>query len=255
MVKNWNPLLYQDTQRYQFEYGENLINELLKPQCGETILDLGCGTGQLTKIIFDKGSQIIGIDNSPTMINQALKNFPKLEFVVANGADFKFSNFFDAVYSHATLHWILEANKVIDCIAHCLKPGGRFVAQFDGKGSLAKVLAAADAAIQKIAGTKIKREKLFYFPSIDEYSTLLESYGFEVSYAALLNHTTKLEEGKNGLNSWINTFGHGLFPNMEKELVKRVIALMEDMLMPVLYKNGDWYVDYKRIRILAFKLS
>ncbi len=253
MIKNWNPSLYQATQRYQFEYGKNLINELLKPQHRETILDLGCGTGQLTKIISDKGSQVIGIDNSPKMINQALKNFPKLEFVVANGTDFKFPNFFDAVYSHATLHWILDANKVIDCIAHCLKPGGRFVAQFDGQGSLVKVMAASDAAIQKIAG--VKREKLFYFPSIGEYSTLLESYGFEVSYTALLDHTTKLEEGKNGLNSWINTFGHGLFPDIEKELVKRVIALMEEILTPVLYKNGDWYVDYKRIRILAYKVS
>ena len=75
----------------------NLI-EILSPKPGELILYLGCGTGQLTQTIADANTTVIGIDNSPAMIAEALKNYPQLEFEVADAKNFTFSELFDAVF-------------------------------------------------------------------------------------------------------------------------------------------------------------
>ena len=69
--------------------GEDLV-ELLKPQPGERILDLGCGTGYLTSIIAASGADVVGIDNSMEMVTKAKTEYPQLEFQVQNATDFHF---------------------------------------------------------------------------------------------------------------------------------------------------------------------
>src|SRR4051812_7572417 len=101
----WNPELYDDKHAFVFQYGEDVL-ELLTVKAGERILDLGCGTGHLTKQIQDSGADVIGIDASPEMIAQAKENFPEVNFSVADGTNFHFDEPFDAVFSNATLHWI-----------------------------------------------------------------------------------------------------------------------------------------------------
>ena len=61
------------------------------------ILDLGCGTGQLTAEIAASGAQVVGLDSSPEMLGQARQNYPHLKFVLADATDFRFEEPFDAV--------------------------------------------------------------------------------------------------------------------------------------------------------------
>src|SRR5579859_826237 len=200
---NWNPALYDQKHAFVFEYGKSIIS-LLEPQPGELILDLGCGTGHLSKSIAESGARVIGIDNSPNMVETARKNYSGIEFLVASAQDFSFPYSFDAVFSNATLHWVTEAERAASSIAACLRAGGRFVAEFGGKGNVAHIITATEQSLEELLGMRV--ESGWYFPSLGEYATLLEKHGLAVCSALLFDRPTKLEEGENGLRNWIMMF-------------------------------------------------
>lgn len=225
----WDPGLYDSTHHYVFDYGKNLV-EVLAPQPGESILDLGCGTGHLTQQIAETGASVLGIDQSPEMIAQARQNYPKLAFQLASATTFRSERLFDAVFSNATLHWVLEAEAAIRTIRLALKPGGRFVAEFGGKGNIASVVQSAG-------------RNPWYFPGIGEYASLLERHGLEVTQASLFDRPTKVE-GEQGLREWVGMFYK---PPLDNDVISR----MESELKPRLFRDGHWFIDYRRLRIIA----
>src|SRR5919199_514511 len=132
----WDAALYTGKHSFVYGYGRDLVS-LLGPRPGERILDLGCGTGQLTKAIADAGARVVGIDSSRGMVEAARAQYPDLEFVEADARSFSFPRAFDAVFSNAVLHWVLEAESVARRVSGSLRPGGRFVAGFGGTGDRA----------------------------------------------------------------------------------------------------------------------
>ena len=154
--KQWDANLYQNHHAFVWKYGVNLI-EILSPKPGERILDLGCGTGQLTNQIAAAEAEVIGIDNSPTMITQASQNYPNIQFQVADARNLTFSKTFHAVFSNAVLHWIKPPEAVVSCVWEALKPGGRFVAEFGVQGNIVTILDAINRMI-KDRGYPIKEE-------------------------------------------------------------------------------------------------
>lgn len=124
-MNQWNVGLYEQKHGYVWKYGTDIL-KTLSPQAKERILDLGCGTGQLTAEIAQSGAEVIGLDSSKAAIAQAQINYPQIEFQVANGADFQFERPFDGVFSNAALHWIQPPEAAASCIWQALKSGGRF---------------------------------------------------------------------------------------------------------------------------------
>ena len=246
MLQNtWNPTLYEGKHAFVWKYGEDLLN-LLFPQPGEKILDVGCGTGQLAAKIAANGTIVTGIDASAAMVEKAKLNYPNLEFVVADARSFQFNTSFDAVFSNATLHWIPEPEAVINSIYRALKPGGRFIAEFGGKGGIKLI---TDALYQAI---EIKSSQSWYFPSIGEYATMLEQQGFDVIYAVLFDRPTPLEHAA-GMANWIQMFASRFLTGLSEEEQTQVIQAIEDRLKPTLYHDGKWWADYRRIRVVAHR--
>src|SRR5215472_3101278 len=104
---HWNSKLYQESHSFVWQYGQDVL-KLLAPQAGERILDLGCGTGQLTADIARSGAEVLGVDYSAEMIAGARKNFPAIRFEVAEASCLGFEEAFDAVFSNAVLHWVRD---------------------------------------------------------------------------------------------------------------------------------------------------
>lgn len=248
----WDPTLYDQKHAFVFNYGRELL-QLLAPQPGERILDLGCGTGRLTTAIAESGARVTGLDSSPEMIAAAARAYPHLEFVLGDARDFAFTHAFDAVFSNATLHWIPDCAPVAACVAAALKTGGRFIAEFGGKGNVARVVGALRQALEE-HGQNVASEP-WYNPSLGEFSLLLEQHRLEVRSAALFERMTELEESEQGLRNWIAMFRGGFFHNMEENLKQRIIARIEDLLRDELWRDGRWFVDYRRLRAVAYKLS
>jgi trans-aconitate methyltransferase len=249
---NWNTDLYEDKHAFVWQYGENLL-QLLNPQPGELILDLGCGTGQLTEKIAQTGAEVIGIDNAPAMIEKARKNYPHIYFDVANAVNFQVEQPLDAVFSNAALHWVKPPNQAVTSIYQALKPGGRFVAEFGGKGNVNAIAQALSQALEVMGITKSQTLNPWYFPSIGEYTTLLEQQGFDVIYATLIARPTPLADGEAGLANWIQMFASAFLVELSVEQQIQVIRSVEDSLKPTLYQTGTWIADYRRIRIFAIK--
>jgi trans-aconitate methyltransferase len=246
---NWNPSLYQEKHAFVFEYGKGVL-ALLDPASGERILDIGCGTGQLTKAIADSGATVVGIDASPSMIESARANFPNLEFLVADAADFSFAEPFDAVFSNAALHWVRRAEEAARCIAAALKSGGRLVAEFGGRGNGESVSQAIQQTVKEMLNMEVHHQ--WFFPSIGEYASLLEKYGLEVGQASLFDRPTKLE-GEEGMRNWVRMFCGAMFKEVPEELQDEALRRIEAKLRSKLYVEGSWFVDYRRLRIVARK--
>jgi trans-aconitate methyltransferase len=138
MNTNWDAKQYQQRHSYVFQYGQAVL-DLLAPQKGERILDLGCGSGQLTAAIADAGATVIGIDSSPEMLAEARAHYRAVEFRLGDAADFAMESPVDAVFSNAVLHWVKNAAGAAACIARVLKPSGRFVVEFGGQGTFSQL--------------------------------------------------------------------------------------------------------------------
>ena len=248
--RQWDPALYDQKHSFVFEYGRSLV-ALLDPKPGERILDLGCGTGQLTKAIADAGAEVVGIDSSANMIGTARAQYPGLAFEQADAADFSFPYSFDAIFSNAVLHWILDAESVVRCVARSLQTGGRFVAEFGGKGNVAEIANALRITLREY-GHEDERP-WWYYPTIAQYATLLEKHGLETTFATLQDRLTKLEDGPAGLRNWIEMFKGELLSEIGADRKDQILTGVEKKLRSTLFRDGSWHADYRRLRIVAFK--
>jgi trans-aconitate methyltransferase len=248
----WDANLYDDKHSFVFQYGESVL-ELLGVKPGERVLDLGCGTGHLTKKIWEEGAEVIGMDASPEMIAQAKGNYPALDFMVGNGAGFSFDQPFDAVFTNAALHWIHDADGVIKSVHSVLKPGGRFVGEFGGKGNNQLMMAAAATVLKAHGYLNGEFVLPWYFPSTAEYATRLEAGGFRVTFATHFDRPTLLQDGREGIAKWFKMFGDSIFKTVPANELLQILDEITDLLQPTNEVDGQWYADYKRLRFIALK--
>jgi len=243
----WDAERYEGKHSYVWQFGAGLM-DVLAPREGERILDVGCGTGQLTAEIASRGAQVVGLDSSTNMLGQARQNYPGQEFVLADATSFRFPEPFDAVFSNAALHWVKDAEAAVESAALALRPGGRFVAEFGGKGNIASIMSALSA----VFGAEADHRCPWFFPSIGEYAALLERHRLEVPEARLFDRPTPVEN-EDGMENWLQMFCgryfEGLSPERTQEKIREIVAI----LRPELYRDGIWTVDYRRLRVVAVK--
>jgi trans-aconitate methyltransferase len=252
MIAAWDAKLYDDKHSFVWEKGKGVV-ELLAPKPGERILDLGCGTGHLTAEIAAGGAHTVGIDQSAEMIAQARRQFPHLQFEVCDAREIPFIGEFDAVFSNAALHWIPEAEKVIHGVARALKANGRFVAEMGGKGNIRRLVEAISGACREIGLDSGAATEAWYYPSIGEYTGLLEKHGIEVRQAALFERPTPLEDGDKGLEAWLRMFRRVILDRLPAAAQDVFLREVEKQARAELFKNGSWELDYRRLRVAAWK--
>ncbi|WP_414528914.1 class I SAM-dependent methyltransferase [Nodularia chucula] len=250
---DWDSHLYEEQHAFVWQYGEELL-KLLNAKPRESILDLGCGTGQLTEKISLSGAEVIGIDSSDAMIEKAKQNYPHLLFDVADARNFQLDQPLDAVFSNATLHWVKEPEAAIACVHQALKSGGRFVAELGGKGNVQAITKALYSGLEALGIPKLEILNPWYFPSIGEYTTLLEKQGFDVTYAILFNRPTPLADKQAGIANWIQMFAGNFIAGLSSDQKTQLVNHVEQSLPPQMYSDGSWKADYKRLRVFALKV-
>jgi trans-aconitate methyltransferase len=244
----WDANLYDGRHAFVWQHGSSLV-ELLAPQTGERILDLGCGTGHLTARIAAAGANVVGLDHSEEMLVQARSAFPQIDFVLGDARDFSFPGPFDSIFSNAALHWVRPPDQVIRCVHAGLRPGGRFVAEFGGRGNVRAIVDAMRRATERIGLSMAGPE--WFFPSISEYTSLLQSGGLEPTFAVLFDRPTPLQ-GESGLRDWVKMFARSVLDAIPIERREEFLHEVEKSARPELFEDG-WFADYRRLRIVAWR--
>ena len=184
------------------------------------------------------------------MIGQARQNYPHLKFVLRDASAMDFREEFDAVFSNAALHWMLNAAEVAGAIARALRRGGRFVAELGGHGNIAHIMRAIEKVLPKYSnGIPARRT---YFPSIAEYAHILEAQGLEVCMAQLFDRPTPLE-GEQGMENWLRQFKWFYFEGLETSQQERALQEVVEEAKPALHTEKGWFADYRRLRLVAVK--
>jgi trans-aconitate methyltransferase len=215
---------------------------LLDPQPGERILDVGCGEGTLTRQIVARGATVLGIDNSPEMVEAARAG--GIDALLLDAADMQFFAEFDAAFSNATLHWVLEKQQAARAIYRALKPGGRFAGEMGGEGNLAMLREALDEELI-IRGYAPPVEASNWYASPEAFAAVYETAGFAQIDARLIERPTPLEHG---IAQWVTTFRRGWLDRAEVPADERT-----EIAAAVADRFGSDVADYVRLRFILRK--
>ena len=216
--------------------------ELLDPQPGEAILDVGCGDGTLTQAILERGASVVGIDNSLSMIGAARAR--GLDARLMDAAQLKFAEAFDAVFSNATLHWVLDKERAARAIWFALKPGGRFAGEMGGEGNLAVLRQALDDELVA-RGFGPPTYAANWYPGVEEFVALYEGAGFRDVDARLIERPTVLDHG---VAAWVLTFRAGWLDRAGVPIEER-----QTIADAVADRVGTDLADYVRLRFIMRK--
>jgi trans-aconitate methyltransferase len=243
--QHWDPDRYARNARFVADLGVGVV-DLLKPQPGERILDLGCGDGALTRKLVELGCEVVGVDASAEQIAAAKKS--GLDARVKDCQALDFDREFDAVFSNAALHWMKNADAVIDGVKRALRPGGRFVAEMGGAGCVLKIRTALDQALAR-RGIDGASRNPWYFPPAEEYTERLHRHGFTVDFITLFDRPTELP---GAVTAWLETFAEPYTTALLATERPAFCQEVEELLRPQLRQaDGRWVADYVRLRFAA----
>jgi trans-aconitate methyltransferase len=251
-VNTWDADQYDATFGFVSRLGEGLVAELA-PAPGERILDVGCGTGQLTAHIAAAGALVVGLDADAHMLRRAASSHPGLTWLAVDAqrlspADTPLAPF-DAAFSNAALHWMTDQAAALAGIRSVLRADARFVAEMGGAGNIAAVDAALRGALADCRlDIEVPRN---HFPAVAHQAALLEGAGFRVESIRWFPRPTPLGVGTT-LVDWAGHFRADVWrtvaPRDRPEVARR---LLDRGAAAGLLRNGTWYADYCRLRFRA----
>ena len=248
IAQRWETKGYAQNARFVTDLGLPVL-DLLDPQPGERILDLGCGDGVLGMKMVKLGCQVLGLDSSPAFVDAALELGLDARLMDATALDFEFV--FNAVFSNAVLHWVKEQDteKMMDGVWRSLRNSGRFVAELGGEGNVQAIQEALHAAL-KARGIDPVAVDPWYYPSAEAYTSKLQDAGFRVQQMLLIPRPTVLP---GSLTAWLETFAGPFKAALAPADQPAFFEEVQEALRPRLFSHGVWTADYVRLRFVAIK--
>ncbi len=248
----WDAAEYAVHGRFVADLATGVV-DLLCPQAGERILDVGCGDGALSARIAATGADVVGVDASASMVEAARAR--GLDARHVRVTELAFLQEFDAVFSNAALHWVPRQDQpeALARIYAALRPGARFVAEMGGLGNIAAIRTALSAVLAGF-GVDAEAAASSFFPSPTQYRRILEGVGFEVKSIDLIARPTALPGHRDGMRDWLNTFRGGVLDLLPATARERALDQTIHLLRPVLRDEaGGWSADYVRLRLRAVR--
>lgn len=183
---DWDAETYDRVADPQKEWAREVL-ERLDLRGDETVLDAGCGSGSVTRLLLERlpRGRVIGVDASPSMIERSrasLGDDDRVELISGDLAELELPEQVDAVFSNATLHWIIDHERLFARLFAALRPGGALEAQCGGEGNIAEWERAINATEgdERFAAYLRGMRATYNFASVGDTEMRLARAGFEV---------------------------------------------------------------------------
>lgn len=201
----WNPDLYHKFQSERFAPFDDLLR-LVKVREGLRVVDLGCGTGELTRRLADylPESRTLGVDSSEKMLERAESLArPGLKFEKEAIEDV--AGEWDVVFSHAAIQWVDNHEELVPRLLSLLAPAGQLVVQLPSNHNhpthtIIHEISSEEPFRSALKGW-VRRSPVL---PLGSYAELLNSHGgrdlvvFEKVYPHLLENADALAEWTSG---------------------------------------------------------
>lgn len=156
-MREWNAGAYHQISNPQFAMAMPVLARLPLTG-GETVLDIGCGTGRVTAHLLERlpAGRVVAIDLSMNMLSAAREHLAprfggQAAFLLADASALPLIASAEAIFSTATFHWVLDHAALFRSLRQALKPGGRLVVQCGGAGNLDRIHHRATALMESPA--------------------------------------------------------------------------------------------------------
>ena len=129
-MATWNPETYLKYAAERFRPAMDLLQRISLTTAGR-IYDLGCGTGHLTHLLYERwpDARVTGIDSSPEMLAHARSEFPNLEWIEADISSFRAPESPDLIFSNAAMQWVPNHSSVFPALLQQVRAGGILAVQ------------------------------------------------------------------------------------------------------------------------------
>jgi trans-aconitate 2-methyltransferase len=226
-VSGWDAATYDRVADPQEAWAREIL-ERLPLRGDERVLDAGCGSGRVTRLLVDRlpRGRVVAVDADANMAARAREALGERADVLHQDLlDLRLDEPVDAVFSCAVFHWILDHERLFERLHAALRPGGRLVAQCGGEGNIAKVVAVVP-----------DRPSPWLYAGAEETAERLRAAGFTDVRTWLEAKPTQVAD-PHAYTAAVCLHGH---PDAEA-LAPKVVAALGDP--PV--------IDYVRLNMLA----
>jgi trans-aconitate 2-methyltransferase len=183
MTRDWDAATYDRVSAPQVEWAERVL-ERLPLRGDETVLDAGCGSGRVTRMLLERlpHGHVVAVDSTASMVEHARQALDpgRATVLQADLTELRLDEPVDAAFSNAVFHWIQDHDALFARLYEALRAGGRLVAQCGGKGNVARFHAAArEVAAEAPYGQYLAGwQGPWMFAGAEETAERLEQAGF-----------------------------------------------------------------------------
>jgi len=252
VASTWNPAQYEKFHDERSKPFFDLL-ALVEPCPGGRVIDLGCGTGELTAALHQRtgAAETLGIDSSETMLAKSAASASQgLRFERSGILEFEAEQRFDLVFSNAALQWIDGHDSLFDHLNGLVAPGGQLAVQMPANNDHPSHLVAhAVAREEPFASAMGGYAREWPVRRPEWYAEKLDRLGFEGLNVRLQVYVHHLES-REGVVEWVKG---SLLTDYEKrmppELYQRFLERYRSALLPQLSEARPFFYPFKRILI------
>jgi len=254
-MEDWNSGQYLMFENERTQPAIDLINRICLDN-PRKIIDIGCGPGNSTKVLAEKffDAYILGVDNSPNMIETAQANHPSLDFKICDvGNDLsKLGKGYDIVFSNACIQWIPNHRELLTKLIGLLKVGGILAIQMpmNYEEPIHKII--CEISTNKKWKSEFNDPREFYNMKQVEYFDLLSEISSDFSiwettyYHKLKSHGDIMEWYRGtGLRPYLNALSEDKKKSFEEDVFQRIVEEYPSQ------KNGDIIFRFPRFFFIA----
>ena len=255
----WDAETYDQISSVQEVWGRKVIDWRIW-QGEEKVMDAGCGTGKLTRILAQKvpSGIVYAVDKDSNMIQVAsrnLKGIGNVSFIESDISTASLPMKIDVIFSNATIHWILDHRRLFENLWRLLNNGGEMIIQCGGYGNLYNVLSVTDKIRlhDEFKPFFADWKEAWYFPKPKDTLILLQEIGFANVDVQLVNEPAKFSD-RNSFALFAKTVVMkpylALLPHqkLKDRFLELVLGEIETK-----HKSLRWLMDYVRLNIRATK--